>query len=110
MPTLGFSAFGKKINIATEPLPSFSLKPFGYSKNYTAGLLSQSQLSNTKYIVHGSDTEFGKAIYTTGCGIYQNKYNRVWNFNELTLDHSCLLRYSSSSLNNLSYILPVFTE
>lgn len=65
MPSLGFGAFGKKINIATEPLPSFPLKPFGYSKNYTAAklklhssLLSQSQLSKTKRIVFGFNIEF----------------------------------------------------
>lgn len=32
MPNLGFSAFGKKTHSASEPLPSFLLKPFLYSK------------------------------------------------------------------------------
>lgn len=32
MPSLGFSACGKKIHPASEPLPSFLLKPFLYSE------------------------------------------------------------------------------
>lgn len=58
MPNLGFTAFGKKSHPASEPLPSFLLKTFQYSKNYTAGLSGQSQLSKTKYTVFVFNTEF----------------------------------------------------
>lgn len=56
MPSLRFGAFGKKISTETESLPSFLLKPSGYSKNYRAGLLSQSLLSHTTYLVSIQDT------------------------------------------------------
>lgn len=48
---VGFGAFGKKINTETESLPSFLVKHSAYSKTYRAGLLSQSLLSDTKYLV-----------------------------------------------------------
>lgn len=49
--SVGVGTFGKKINTETESLPSFLVKPSAYSKTYRAGLLSQSLLSDTKYLV-----------------------------------------------------------
>lgn len=59
MPSVGFGAFGKKINTATEPLPNFPLQLLDIQKYHTAGPLSQTQLPKTKYIVFGFNMEFG---------------------------------------------------
>lgn len=51
MLSVGFGPFGKKSNTETESLPSFLEKPSTYSKTYRKGLLSQSLLSDTEYLV-----------------------------------------------------------